>query len=160
MRCPYCNSENTQVKDSRPVEENTVIRRRRTCGACGQRFTTFERVQLQDIDVLKSDGRRQPFDRDKLKRSIMIAARKRQLDEERLDQALSNMVRKLESSGETAVSASVIGQMALDMLADIDQVAFVRYASVYQDFKHPDDFREILSNITPNKNKSSKKQKQ
>ena len=88
MRCPYCNSENTQVKDSRPVEDNTVIRRRRTCGSCDQRFTTFERVQLQDIEVIKSDGRRQPFDRDKLKRSIMIAARKRQLDEEVLEQAL------------------------------------------------------------------------
>lgn len=148
MRCPYCNSENTQVKDSRPVEDNTAIRRRRTCGNCDQRFTTFERVQLQDIVVAKSDGRKQPFDRDKLKRSIMLAGRKRNLDEEQLDLAISQLVRKLETSGDAAIMSTDIGQMALDMLADIDQVAFVRYASVYKDFKHPDDFSHILKDMT------------
>ena len=134
MRCPFCGSEDTQVKDSRPVEESTVIRRRRQCSSCGARFTTFERVQLRDLIVLKKDGRRSPFDREKLLRSIRIAARKRGIDEEQLEQIVNGIVRRVETTGEFEVPSKRIGELAMESLAKLDEVAYVRFASVYRDF--------------------------
>lgn len=147
MRCPYCSSDNTQVKDSRPVEDNTAIRRRRTCPECEQRFTTFERVQLQEVTVIKSDGSRQSFNRGKLRHSIMIALRKRPVDEKKLDDQLSLLVRQLEMSGEGEVTSKDIGKRVMEMLSHLDPVGFVRYASVYNDFQHPSDFSRILKGL-------------
>ncbi|WP_419914892.1 transcriptional regulator NrdR [Hoeflea sp.] len=148
MRCPYCNSEDTQVKDSRPAEDGTAIRRRRVCPDCGGRFTTFERVQLRDLQVIKKTGRKVPFDRDKLMRSFEIALRKRPVERERVERAVSGIVRRLESSGETDVHSDKIGLMVIEALKAIDDVAFVRYASVYRDFSDPKDFENVINELS------------
>ncbi|MBO9630864.1 transcriptional repressor NrdR [Shinella sp. WSJ-2] len=147
MRCPYCGSEDTQVKDSRPAEDGAAIRRRRICPDCGGRFTTFERVQLRELMVAKKTGRKAPFDRDKLLKSFEIALRKRPVDRDRIERAVSGIVRRLESSGETEISSEEIGLQVLEALKALDDVAFVRYASVYRDFSHVDDFEKILSEV-------------
>lgn len=144
MRCPFCGSENTAVKDSRPAEDNTAVRRRRGCENCGARFTTFERVQLREITVVKRDGKRTAFNRDKLVRSVSIALRKRPVSVEQVDQIVSGIVRKLESSGETEMSSSDIGQLVMDSLRAVDPVGYVRYASVYKDFGDPSDFAHFI----------------
>lgn len=148
MRCPYCNSEDTQVKDSRPAEDATAIRRRRVCPDCGGRFTTFERVQLRDLQVIKKTGRKVPFDRDKLMRSFEIALRKRPVERDRVERAVSGIVRRLESSGETDVHSDKIGLMVIEALKAIDDVGFVRYASVYRDFSDPKDFENVLEELS------------
>src|SRR3954466_4529955 len=130
MRCPFCGSDDTQVKDSRPTEDNSAIRRRRFCGTCGQRFTTVERVQLRELTVLKSDRRRVPFDRDKLARSIRIAMRKRPVDDERIERIVNGIGRQLEASGENEIESQEIGQLVMDTLKEVDAVAYVRFASV------------------------------
>jgi transcriptional repressor NrdR len=147
MRCPYCSSENTQVKDSRPTEENHAIRRRRNCEDCGGRFTTFERVQLRDITVIKRSGRRVPFDREKLSRSIAIALRKRPIQPERVERMVSGIVRQLESMGEQEMPSSAIGELIMEALKGLDPVAYVRFASVYRDFRDAADFHEVLNEI-------------
>lgn len=148
MRCPFCGSDDTQVKDSRPAEDNSAIRRRRICPDCGGRFTTFERVQLRELTVLKKTGRKAPFDRNKLVRSFEIALRKRPVDRDRIERAVSGIVRRLESSGETEISSEQIGLQVLEALKSLDDVAFVRYASVYRDFSHAEDFEQVISEIT------------
>ncbi len=145
MRCPYCGSADSVVKDSRPAEEDTAVRRRRGCTNCGGRFTTFERVQLRDLIVVKRDGRRAPFDRDKLRRSVSIALQKRPVSEEQLDHMISGIVRRLENMGEAEIRTSDIGEMLMESLSDLDPVAFVRYASVYKDFKTPADFAAFVA---------------
>jgi len=147
MRCPYCSGENTQVKDSRPTEENTSIRRRRVCPDCGGRFTTFERVQLREIIIIKRSGRRVPFDRDKLARSIEVALRKRPVDPERVERMISGIARQLESMGESELPSSVIGGLVMEALRGLDAVAYVRFASVYRDFREAADFQEVLGEI-------------
>jgi transcriptional repressor NrdR len=147
MRCPYCSSENTQVKDSRPTEENHAIRRRRNCEDCGGRFTTFERVQLRDITVIKRSGRRVPFDREKLSRSVAIALRKRPIQPERIERMISGIVRQLESMGEQDMPSSAIGELIMEALKGLDPVAYVRFASVYRDFRDAADFHEVLGEI-------------
>ncbi|MEL6111468.1 MAG: transcriptional regulator NrdR [Pseudomonadota bacterium] len=148
MRCPFCGCEDTQVKDSRSAEDGSSIRRRRQCSRCAGRFTTFERVQLRELIVLKSSGRRAPFDRDKLLRSISIATRKRNIDPERVEQMISGIVRRLEASGESEIESSQIGQLVMDALAQLDDVAFVRYASVYKNFREARDFGKFLETLT------------
>jgi transcriptional repressor NrdR len=147
MRCPYCSGESTQVKDSRPTEENAAIRRRRICPDCGGRFTTFERVQLRELTVIKRSARRVPFDRDKLSRSVEIALRKRPVDPERVERMISGIVRQLESLGEPEIPSSVIGQLVMEALRGLDPVAYVRFASVYRDFREAADFHEVLGEI-------------
>ncbi|CAN7555203.1 transcriptional regulator NrdR [Rhizobium sp. LjRoot30] len=147
MRCPYCGSEDTQVKDSRPAEDGTSIRRRRICPDCGGRFTTFERVQLRELTVVKKTGRKQPFDRNKLVRSFQIALRKRPVDADRIERAVSGIARRLESSGETDITSEEIGLQVLEALKSLDDVAFVRYASVYRDFSHAEDFEKVINEI-------------
>lgn len=147
MRCPFCGNEDTQVKDSRPTEDNSAIRRRRFCPACGSRFTTFERVQLRDLVVLKKGGQRAPFDRDKLMRSINIAVRKRPIDEERVERIVNSITRRLESSGETEIASAQIGELVMEALAGLDQVAYVRFASVYKNFREAKDFEDFLGNL-------------
>lgn len=144
MRCPFCQNEDTQVKDSRPTEDGAAIRRRRQCDKCGSRFTTFERVQLRDLTVLKRSGRRAPFDRDKLARSVTIALRKRPIEPEQIEQMVSGIVRKLESQGEAEVASETIGEMVMEALAHLDPVAYVRYASVYRDFRDTSDFGDFI----------------
>ena len=144
MRCPFCSHDDTQVKDSRPTEDNTAIRRRRSCPNCGGRFTTFERVQLRDLTVIKKGGQRVPFDRDKLERSMRIALRKRPVEPERIDRVISGIVRRLESSGDTDVPAARIGEMVMDALANLDPVAYVRFASVYRNFREAKDFEDFI----------------
>ena len=148
MRCPYCAGDNTQVKDSRPTDENAAIRRRRVCPDCGGRFTTFERVQLRELMILKKTGRKAPFDRDKLLRSFEIALRKRPVDRDRIERAVSGIVRRLESSGETEIPSEEIGLQVLEALKSLDDVAFVRYASVYRDFSHAEDFEKVITEIS------------
>ena len=147
MRCPYCNYIDTQVKDSRPTEDNSVIRRRRSCPQCGARFTTFERVQLRDLMVKKRDGKKVEFDRDKLARSIIIAFRKRPVDSERIEQMITGIVRRLESSGDSEILSSDIGEMVMETLSDIDQVAYVRFASVYRNFREARDFEKFVGDL-------------
>ena len=147
MRCPYCGSTNTQVKDSRPSEDHTTIRRRRVCADCGGRFTTFERVQLRELTVIKRSGRRMPFDRDKLMRSVQISLRKRPVDPERIEQTVSKIVRELESLGETDVSSETIGEMVMEHLRELDDVAYVRFASVYRNFREAKDFETALAEL-------------
>ena len=147
MRCPFCASENTQVKDSRPAEGGAAIRRRRECADCGGRFTTYERVQLRELVVVKRSGRRVPFDRDKLARSIQIALRKRDVDEERVERMINGIVRQLESAGESEVSSQTIGELVMEGLRKLDDVAFVRYASVYRNFREASDFCAFLSEL-------------
>ena len=147
MRCPFCGNDDTQVKDSRPTEDNTAIRRRRFCPACAARFTTFERVQLRELTVLKKTGKRIPFDRDKLARSIQIALRKRPIDPDRIELLVTAIVRRLESMGETEIPSSVIGEMVMDALGNVDQVAYVRFASVYKNFREAKDFENFVETI-------------
>ena len=147
MRCPYCNFSDTQVKDSRPTEDSAVIRRRRSCPQCGARFTTFERVQLRDLMVKKRDGKKVEFDRDKLARSIIIAFRKRPVDSERIEKMITGIVRRLESSGDSEILSSDIGEMVMDTLSDIDQVAYVRFASVYRNFREARDFEKFVGDL-------------
>ena len=147
MRCPFCGSEDTQVKDSRPTEENATIRRRRLCPECSSRFTTFERVQLRDLSVLKSDGEKVPFDREKLARSLQIALRKRPVDEDRVERIVNGIQRRLETLGESEIPTKVIGEMVMEALAEMDQVAFVRFASVYRDFRDAKDFEAFIGKL-------------
>ncbi|MDB5414849.1 MAG: transcriptional repressor NrdR [Rubritepida sp.] len=147
MRCPYCGNDDTQVKDSRPSEDGSSIRRRRFCPACGNRFTTFERVQLRELTVLKTDGRRVPFDRDKLGKSIKIACRKRPVDDERIERILNGIQRRLEMEAEVEISTRRIGEMVMETLKGVDQVAYVRFASVYQNFSEAKDFQAFLGGL-------------
>ena len=147
MRCPFCGSDDTQVKDSRPAEDNAAIRRRRSCPACGSRFTTFERVQLRELTVLKADGRRVPFDREKLARSIRVALRKRPVDEDRIERIINSIQRRLEMEAEAEVTSRQIGEIVMEMLKEVDQVAYVRFASVYQNFSEAEDFRDFLGKM-------------
>jgi len=144
MRCPFCGHDDTHVKDSRPTEDNTAIRRRRACPDCGARWTTFERVHLRDLIVVKKNGQRVPFDRDKLESSMRIALRKRPVDQERVDRVISGIVRRLESSGETDISSDAIGEAVMDALANLDSIAYVRFASVYKNFREVRDFEEFI----------------
>ena len=148
MRCPNCASLDTQVKDSRPTEDSSVIRRRRVCLSCNFRFTTFERVQLRELVVIKRNGRRVPFDRDKLLRSVQIALRKRPVEPERIDQVVSKMVRELESQGESEVSSETVGEMVMETLRALDDVAYVRFASVYRNFREAKDFEAVLGELS------------
>jgi transcriptional repressor NrdR len=147
MRCPFCGNEDTQVKDSRPADDGASIRRRRSCIACGNRFTTFERVQLRELTVIKTDGRRVPFDRDKLARSVSVALRKRPFDSERIDRIVNGIQRRLEVEADSEVTSRRIGEVVLETLRDVDQVAFVRFASVYQNFREAKDFQALLGKI-------------
>ena len=148
MRCPSCGSLDTQVKDSRPTEDSAVIRRRRVCLTCNFRFTTFERVQLRELTVIKRNGRRVPFDRDKLMRSVQISLRKRPVEPERVEQMVSKIVRELESQGENEVSSETIGEAVMAHLREMDDVAYVRFASVYRNFREPKDFRAALDELS------------
>ncbi|WP_142846882.1 transcriptional regulator NrdR [Telmatospirillum sp. J64-1] len=147
MRCPFCGHDDTQVKDSRPTEDNAAIRRRRLCPACGSRFTTFERVQLRELIVVKKNGQRNPFDRDKLERSIAIAVRKRPIDSERVERIINGIQRRLESSGETEIPSSMIGELVMDALYNLDKVAYVRFASVYRNFHEAKDFEDFVGKL-------------
>jgi transcriptional repressor NrdR len=144
MRCPFCGNADTQVKDSRATEDNSAIRRRRVCVGCGGRFTTFERVQLRELMVVKRSGRRTPFDRDKLSRSVSIALRKRPVDAERVERMVSGIVRQLESLGESEVKSEQVGELVMEGLRNLDDVAYVRFASVYKNFREAKDFEEII----------------
>ncbi len=148
MKCPFCGSDDTQVKDSRPTEENSAIRRRRACNHCGQRFTTIERIQLRELTVIKSTGLREPLDREKLARSMRIALRKRPVDPERVELVVNGIIRRLESSGVTEVPSTEIGQLVMDALASLDQVAYVRFASVYRNFREARDFEDFLGTLS------------
>ncbi|WEK49149.1 MAG: transcriptional regulator NrdR [Candidatus Kaistia colombiensis] len=148
MRCPYCGSDDTQVKDSRPSEDNTSIRRRRVCADCGGRFTTFERIQLRELIVVKKSGRRVPFDRDKLMRSVQVALRKRPVDPERVERMINGVVRQLESSGESEINAEQIGVYVMEALKGLDDVAYVRFASVYRNFREAKDFSTVLDELS------------
>ena len=148
MRCPFCGSEDTQVKDSRPTDDSSSIRRRRVCPDCGGRFTTFERVQLRELTVVKKNGQRVQFDRDKLARSVEIALRKRNVDPDRVEQTISKIVRDLESLGENEVTTETIGETVMAHLRDLDDVAYVRFASVYKNFRDPKDFEQALAELS------------
>jgi transcriptional repressor NrdR len=145
MRCPFCGELESQVKDSRPSEDGATIRRRRQCPQCGGRFTTFERVQLRELTILKRSGRRAPFDREKLVRSIAVATRKRPVDPERVERMVNQIVRQLESMGETELASHIVGEMVMKALKSLDDVAYVRYASVYRDFRQTEDFARFLN---------------
>ena len=148
MRCPYCMNADTQVKDSRPTEENTVIRRRRVCPDCGGRFTTFERIQLRELTIIKNTGRKVPFERDKLMRSVQVALRKRPVEPERIERMVSGIVRRLENLGESEVSAKLVGELVMEGLYALDQVGYVRFASVYRNFREAKDFEEFLGEMS------------
>ncbi len=147
MRCPFCAHDDTQVKDSRPTEDSTSIRRRRQCGSCGARFTTFERVQLREVTIVKSGDRRESFDRSKIEQSVSLACRKRGVSQERIDQLISGIQRQVETAGEPEVASSRIGEMVMDGLKQIDSVAYIRFASVYRDFSEARDFEEFASTV-------------
>ena len=147
MRCPFCAHDDSQVKDSRPAEDNTAIRRRRQCEGCGARFTTFERVQLREVTVVKSDERREAFDRGKIEQSVSLACRKRGIAQERLDQLVSGIQRQIETLGESEVSTKAIGEMVMDGLRQLDSVAYIRFASVYRDFADAKDFEDFASSV-------------
>jgi transcriptional repressor NrdR len=149
MRCPFCGEADTQVKDSRPTEDGGAIRRRRFCTGCSQRFTTIERVQLRELTVVKADDRRVPFDRDKLARSVRIALRKRPVEEERIERIVTGIVRKLEASGEAEIASKAIGESVMETLKEVDAVAYVRFASVYRDFREAGDFKAFLGTMDP-----------
>lgn len=155
MRCPYCGNDDTQVKDSRPTEDSNAIRRRRICPSCGGRFTTFERVQLRELLVAKKSGRRVPFDRDKLERSVNTALRKRDVAPERVERMISGVVRQLESLGDGEISSEKIGEFVMEGLKSLDHVAFVRFASVYKNFSTPDDFRSFLTELREDEGESA-----
>ncbi|MHA1524640.1 MAG: transcriptional regulator NrdR [Alphaproteobacteria bacterium] len=150
MKCPYCGHHDTQVKDSRPTEDNSAIRRRRACLECAGRFTTFERIQLRELTVLKRSGRKVPFDRDKLMRSVQVAMQKRPVEVERIERMVSGIVRQLESAGDAEIDAETIGTMVMEALRGLDDVAYVRFASVYMNFREPDDFKRLLGEISGN----------
>ena len=146
MRCPFCGYDDSQVKDSRPTEDNTSIRRRRLCPSCGARFTTFERVQFRELVILKKDGKRVSFDREKLVRSINISCRKRPVKPEKIELVTNSIQRRLESSGEPEIPSKVVGELVMDALKELDRVAYLRFASVYKDFQETDDFRKFIDN--------------
>ncbi|MGH6988731.1 MAG: transcriptional regulator NrdR [Stellaceae bacterium] len=148
MRCPFCGFEDTQVKDSRPTDDRSSIRRRRLCPNCAARFTTFERVQLRELTVVKKNGEREPFERDKLARSLFIALRKRPVEAERIERVINSIVRQLESSGETEIPSEQVGAFVMESLATLDQVAYVRFASVYRNFREAKDFGDFVGSIT------------
>jgi transcriptional repressor NrdR len=148
MLCPFCGADDTQVKDSRPTEENAAIRRRRACLGCGARFTTFERVQLRELTVLKQNGKREPLDRDKLARSMNIALRKRPVEPERVERLINSIIRHLESMGEIEISSDRIGELVMDALASLDPVAYVRFASVYRNFREARDFEDFVGSLS------------
>lgn len=147
MKCPFCGSEDTQVKDSRPTEDSAAIRRRRECPSCDARFTTFERVQLRDITVIKNDGSREPFERDKLLRSLKLSLQKRPVDPETIERTANDIVRELEQSGEADIPTKLIGEKAMKALSGIDPVAYIRYASVYKDFREVKDYNAFLADL-------------
>lgn len=147
MRCPFCAHDDSQVKDSRPTEDNTAIRRRRQCSSCGARFTTFERVQLREITVVKSNEAREPFDRSKIEQSVTLACRKRGIDREKIDQLVSGVQRQVETSGEAEISSLAIGEMVMEGLRLLDSVAYIRFASVYRDFNEAKDFEEFAGTV-------------
>ncbi|MBC2777512.1 transcriptional regulator NrdR [Parasphingopyxis marina] len=147
MRCPFCAHDSSQVKDSRPTEDGATIRRRRQCDGCSARFTTFERVQLRELTVMKSENRREPFNRDKVHLSVTLACRKRGIEPERIDQLVSGLQRQLETSGETEIDSSRIGEMVMDALQQLDSVAYIRFASVYKDFREAKDFEEFAGTV-------------
>jgi transcriptional repressor NrdR len=147
MRCPFCGHDDTQVKDSRPTEDGSSIRRRRFCPACGSRFTTFERVQLRELTVVKKGGVKQPFDREKIMRSITLALRKRPVEPDRIDRIVNGIVRRLESLGESEIPSQVVGEMVMDALASLDPVAYVRFASVYKNFREAKDFEDFVGKL-------------
>ena len=147
MRCPFCSNDDSQVKDSRPTEDNTAIRRRRICDQCGSRFTTFERIQLRDLVVIKNNGQKEIFDRDKMYRAISLALRKRTVDQDKIEKIVNAIVRKLENSGETEIKSSLIGEYIMEALSHLDQVAYVRFASVYKNFREVKDFEDFLDNL-------------
>ena len=148
MRCPFCGSEDTQVKDSRPTDDRAAIRRRRLCPNCAARFTTFERVQLRELTVIKKNHQREPFDRDKLARSIRVSLRKRPVEPERVERVINSIVRQLESSGETDIPSDLIGELVMESLATLDQVAYVRFASVYRNFREAKDFGDFIGRLS------------
>ncbi|QNA86124.1 transcriptional repressor NrdR [Sphingomonas sp. So64.6b] len=148
MRCPFCGHEDSQVKDSRPTEDGAAIRRRRQCEGCAARFTTFERIQLRELYVLKSEDKKEPFDREKLLRSVSIAARKRPIDAVRIEKLVSGIQRQLETQGENEVPSQRIGEMVMDGLKGLDSVAYIRFASVYKDFREARDFEEFAGNVS------------
>ena len=150
MRCPFCSNKDSQVKDSRPTEDNTAIRRRRICDQCGSRFTTFERIQLRDLVIIKSNDKKETFDRDKMFRSISLALRKRNIDQEKIEKIVNAIVRKLENSGETEIKSNLIGEYIMDALSRLDQVAYVRFASVYKNFREVKDFEDFLGKLDEN----------
>tara|TARA_B100001123_G_C15057871_1_gene926315 strand:+ start:386 stop:856 length:471 start_codon:yes stop_codon:yes gene_type:complete len=147
MRCPFCSHENSQVKDSRPTEDNTSIRRRRICEQCGSRFTTFERIQLRDLIVIKNNNQKEVFDRDKMFRSLSLALRKRDVDQEKIEKIVNAIVRRLENSGESEIRTNLIGEYIMEALSNLDQVAYVRFASVYRNFREAKDFEDFLGNL-------------
>ncbi|HEY5607669.1 MAG TPA: transcriptional regulator NrdR [Alphaproteobacteria bacterium] len=151
MRCPFCGAEDTQVKDSRPTEDNSAIRRRRACTGCGARFTTFERVQLRELIIVKRSGKREPLDRDKLARSMYTALKKRPVDQERIERIINGIVRRLESMGETEIKSDVIGGLVMDALSTLDPVAYVRFASVYRNFREARDFENFVGALSGGK---------
>ena len=148
MRCPFCGQDDTQVKDSRPTEDSTAIRRRRSCSECGARWTTFERVQLRELTVVKSGGDRAPFDRDKLNRSLRIALRKRPVNEDRIERIVNSIQRRLETSGESEIPTKAIGEMVMENLRELDMVAYVRFASVYRNFREAKDFEAFVEDLS------------
>ena len=150
MRCPFCGNEDTQVKDSRPTEDNATIRRRRYCPSCGSRFTTFERVQLRELSVIKRNGDKSPFDRDKLMKSMQISLRKRPIDEPQIERIVNSIQRRLETSGEIEITTKAIGEIVMETLKDLDPVAYVRFASVYRDFHEAQDFNEFIGSLSEN----------
>ena len=147
MRCPFCSHPDTQVKDSRPTEDNSAIRRRRSCTECGARFTTFERVHLRELTIVKANGRREAFDRDKIERSMRIALRKRPVEEERVARVVTSMVRRLETMGETEIPAVTVGEVVMEALRSLDSVAYVRFASVYRNFREAKDFEDFIGGL-------------
>ncbi len=159
MRCPFCQSDDSQVKDSRPTEDNSSIRRRRACPECGGRFTTFERIQLRDMSVVKSDGKVQPFDRDKIIRSMRVALQKRPITIESIEKAVSGIVRQLESEGENEFPASHIGDLVMAALINLDMVGYIRFVSVYKDFRDPEDFNAFLQEVQELQAENSPKKK-
>ena len=152
MRCPFCSHADTQVKDSRPTEDNTAIRRRRACPECGARFTTFERVHLRELTVVKANGSREPFDRDKIEQSMRIALRKRPVEEERIARVVASLVRRLETLGETELPAAQVGEVVMEALRSLDSVAYVRFASVYRNFREAKDFEDFIGGLDEDAN--------
>lgn len=157
MRCPFCGNEETQVKDSRSTEDNSAIRRRRSCPSCEQRFTTFERLQLREMTVLKGGGRKQPFDRDKITRSMQVALRKRPVELDMIEKEADKIVRILESQGEAEIHSDKIGALVMDALTNLDAVGYIRFASVYKDFRNPEDFNDFLNKVSHLKETTAKK---